>query len=78
MDCSSEERLIRMKLEELTNIHSLNFDVPGRTLEVYHTGGYDNLLAVIDSLQFDTTFVSSEPTDAVITEDLRGQEVLVL
>ena len=78
MDCSSEEQMIRMKLEELKNIHSLNFDIPGRTLEVYHTGGYDNLLAVIDSLQLDTTFVSSEPTDAVITEDLRGQEGRVL
>jgi hypothetical protein len=54
MDCPSEERMIRMKLEGLTNIHSLQFDIPGRTLEVYHTDSYDNLLAALDSLHLDT------------------------
>ena len=37
MDCPSEERMMRMELEELPNIESLEFDLPGRTLEVCHT-----------------------------------------
>jgi Co/Zn/Cd efflux system component len=65
MDCPSEERMIRMKLGGLTNIESLEFDLPGRTLKVCHTDSYDNVLAALDDLHLDTKVVSSEPTDAV-------------
>ncbi len=78
MDCPSEERMIRMKLEGLTNIESLEFDIPGRTLEVYHTESYDNLLAALDSLDLDTKVVSSGPTDTVSIEDSHRQERRVL
>jgi len=78
MDCPSEERMIRMKLEGLTNIKSLEFDLPGRTLEVYHTDSYDNLLAALDSLHLDTKVVSSEPTDTVSIKDSHRQERQVL
>jgi Co/Zn/Cd efflux system component len=78
MDCPSEEQMIRMKLEELTNIESLEFDIPGRTLEVYHTDSYDNLLVALDSLQLDTKVVSSELTDTVSIKDSHRQERQVL
>src|SRR5512139_2571289 len=78
MDCPSEERMIRMKLEGLTNIESLEFDMPGRTLEVCHTDSYDNLLAALDSLHLDTKVVSSEPTDAVSVKGSHHQERQVL
>jgi Co/Zn/Cd efflux system component len=78
MDCPSEERMIRMKLEGLSNIESLEFDIPARILEVYHKDSYDNLLAALDSLDLDTKVVSSEPTDAMGIKDshLREREVL--
>lgn len=41
MDCPSEEQIIRMKLGGLTNIQTLEFDLPNRSLCIYHTG--DNL-----------------------------------
>jgi len=78
MDCPSEERMIRIKLEGLSNIESLEFDIPGRTLEVYHTDSYDNLFAALDSLQLDTKVVSSEPTDMVSIRDSHRQERQVL
>jgi Co/Zn/Cd efflux system component len=78
MDCPSEERMIRMKLEGLTNIQSLQFDIPRHTLEVYHTDSYDNLLAALSSLQLDTKLVSSEPTDMVSIKDSHRQERRVL
>ena len=61
MDCPSEERMIRMKLEGLANIKSLQFNIPSRKLEVYHTGSHDSILTALNSLQFDTKLVSSEP-----------------
>lgn len=39
MDCPSEENLIRMKLDGQPDIAHLHFDIPGRKLMVYHTGG---------------------------------------
>jgi Co/Zn/Cd efflux system component len=79
MDCPSEEQMIRMKLQGLMNIQSLQFDIPARTLEVYHTDNYDNLLTALQSLQLDTRFVSSEPiTDTMSIEDGQGQESRVL
>lgn len=37
MDCPSEESLIRMKLEGLSSIKSLVFDIENRKLTVFHT-----------------------------------------
>ncbi len=78
MDCPSEEQMIRMKLEGLTNVESLEFDIPARTLEVYHTDSYDKLLAALDSLQLDTKVISSEPTDTASIKDSHLQERQVL
>lgn len=36
MDCPSEETLIRMKLEGIASVKSLDFDIPNRTLYVFH------------------------------------------
>jgi hypothetical protein len=38
MDCPSEENLIRMKLDGISDIKHLDFDIPNRSLTVYHHG----------------------------------------
>jgi Co/Zn/Cd efflux system component len=78
MDCPSEEQMIRTKLEGLTNIQFLQFDIPNRNLEVHHTDSYDNLLAALNTLQLDAKFVSSEPTDMKNINDSHRQERGVL
>lgn len=44
MDCSSEERLVRMALEG-PDVRSLNFDLPGRQLTVVHIGPAQDILS---------------------------------
>ncbi len=44
MDCPSEENLIRLKLEELTNIKYLEFDIPKRILFVFHSNEDDHII----------------------------------
>lgn len=78
MDCPAEERMIRMKLEGLTNIQSLQFDIPGRKLEVYHRDSYNNLFETLRTLDLDAKFVSSEPTDTVTIDTSHSQERRVL
>ncbi len=78
MDCPSEERLIRMKLEGMEHVKSLHFDIPGRMLEIYHGGGYESLLAALDTLHLDTKFLSSEPADLYRVEEGNRKESKVL
>ncbi len=52
-----------MKLAGFDSVHSLQFDIPARTLEICHTGTYEDLLAALDALQLDTRLVSSEAAE---------------
>ena len=63
MDCPSEEQMIRMKLSDLTNINSLDFDIANRQLTVFHTDKYDQIFQRLDNLKFDTSFIDSISVD---------------
>jgi Co/Zn/Cd efflux system component len=60
MDCTAEVQLIRMKLSDAGNIRSLAFDIQNRKLEVIHSGEHQSILRILDDLNFDTMFVSTE------------------
>jgi Co/Zn/Cd efflux system component len=59
MDCPSEEQMVRMKLDEIKGIHSLQFDIPDRKLEVIFEGDDKELLDALDALKLDTSLLSS-------------------
>ena len=52
MDCPSEENLIRMKLDGISNIKNLEFDIPNRRLTVYHSGQIDEIEKAISDTGF--------------------------
>lgn len=66
MDCPSEENLIRMKLEGLSGIKNLEFDIPNRKLTVYHQGQSKQIENSILDLKLGGQMLSTE--DAEITE----------
>ena len=78
MDCPSEEQLIRMRLEGLTNIHALKFDIPDRKLVVNHSGPYDQIFQRLASLDFDTTLVETVTTDEIALAGNQQQERKIL
>ena len=43
MDCPSEENLIRMKLDGISEIKYLDFDIPNRMIAVFHNGKNDQI-----------------------------------
>lgn len=67
MDCPSEEQMIRMKLADLTNIKSLDFDIAYRQLTVLHTGNHDQIFKRLDNLKFDTSIIDSVSADNYTT-----------
>ena len=66
MACASEEQLVRLKLQEVSNISSLQFDLPNRKLDVFHTGDYQLIFEALNSLQLDTTLIESGATDEFV------------
>ncbi|MBI5009043.1 MAG: cation transporter [Bacteroidia bacterium] len=69
MDCPSEERLIRMKLDGLSNIKSLQFDIPDRKLTVIHSDDYNVINQRLDSLNFGSSFIESVNSDDPVFAD---------
>ncbi len=78
MDCPSEEQIIRMKLEGLTNIASLEFDIPNRRLTVFHEGSYDHVHQRLESLNFDTTLLETIEVQTPIEFENQKQQRTIL
>lgn len=79
MDCSAEEQLIRLKLAAFSHISSLEFDIPHRRLDIYHTQDYRPILAAINGLQLGATVVhTGEAGDIGSAGDPRRQRKLLL
>lgn len=75
MDCSAEEQLLRMKLEGITQIRQLSFDLPGRKLEVFHSDDVQPIAEAIHELNLSDTYICSEDTtEELFSTDNDGQE----
>ncbi|GAB4127771.1 MAG: cation diffusion facilitator family transporter [Raineya sp.] len=48
-----------MKLADLKNINSLDFDIANRKLTVFHTDNYDQIFQRLENLQLDTSLIDS-------------------
>ncbi|GHU65618.1 sodium:proton antiporter [Bacteroidia bacterium] len=69
MDCPSEERIIRMALESESSVKTLNFDLAGRRLKIFHECDAESVLARLAPLNFGAAILSSrvlsEPEEAL-------------
>ena len=62
MDCPSEENLIRMKLDGMENIKYLDFDIPYRTLSIFHTDEITHIEAALTELNLGANHWTTEYT----------------
>lgn len=67
MDCPSEENLIRMKLQNIAGIKRLNFDLLGRTLDVYCEDIVDDVTPALESLNLGARLLTTSETEEVVT-----------
>lgn len=63
MDCPSEENLIRMKLDSISGIEYLDFDIPNRQLTVFHEGQIEKIENAILNLKLGGEKLSSTHTN---------------
>jgi Co/Zn/Cd efflux system component len=78
MDCSTEEQMIRMKLDGLTVIKSLDFDIPNRKLTILHTDDFEPIFLQLDSLNFDTSVLESGSAGEGVIEASKGIQKKIL
>jgi len=73
MDCPSEEGLIRMKLSSIDHIKKLDFDIPSRTLEVYHQADAHEISLALDGLKLGSKKIGQEEILIQIDEESRNE-----
>lgn len=63
MDCPSEEQMIRMKLDGITAIKGLEFDIPNRKLFVFHRDNPEAFKQKIFDLDLDASLADTTVVD---------------
>ncbi|WP_444543946.1 cation transporter [Parapedobacter defluvii] len=52
----------------------MEFDIPNRELNVYHNGNPEPILSALETLNLNTTLISTEETDGVIETDTSNRQ----
>ena len=63
MDCPTEEQLVRMALNGIEDVRSLDFDLDVRQLEAVHVGPPVTILLALEPLAMGAHLLSSEAVD---------------
>ncbi|MDX8341121.1 cation transporter [Draconibacterium sp. IB214405] len=77
MDCPSEENLIRMKLDGISGIKNLDFDIANRKLTVFHIGQIELIEKSIAELNLGGQKLTTEQTDESGFEEHSNQRKLL-
>ena len=77
MDCPSEENLIRMKLDGISSIANLDFDITNRKLTVFHSGEIDQIEKSVIELNLGGKKISTEQTDQTEFKENKNQKKLL-
>jgi cation transport ATPase len=74
MDCPAEENLIRMKLDGISSIANLDFDIPNRKLTVYHNDKTDYIEKSVIQLNLSGKKISTEEIDQIEFKENANQK----
>jgi Co/Zn/Cd efflux system component len=86
MDCAAEEQLVRMALCDVREVRGLAFDLPERTLSVWHDGDVGVVTRKLDPLALgaelswteDGTPVQLPPTEGAATGETEARTLWIL
>jgi len=77
MDCPSEENIIRMKLDGISSIANLDFDIPNRRLTVFQSGEINQIEKSVIELNLGGKKISTEQTDQTDFKQKTNQKRLL-
>jgi Co/Zn/Cd efflux system component len=73
MDCASEENMVRMKLQGMTGVADLQFDLPGRTLIVHHDNQLPAIQASLEGLRLGAKLTGNQDAGDFVQGPGRGR-----
>ena len=76
MDCAAEENLVRMKLDELETVHSLDFNLSARNLVVYHEGQSNEIERALGQLGLGSKLLETGKTDKALPAHTQQRRLL--
>lgn len=76
MDCAAEESLVRIKLDGVTAVRSLEFDLSARRLAVYHEGELSEIETALGQLGLGSRLVETGETDEAVPETVQQRRLL--
>lgn len=77
MDCPSEENLIRIKLDGISDIANLEFDLEDRRLTVFHHGNVDQIENAVMELDLGGRRISTEVSNRTDFDENTRQKKLL-
>ncbi|WP_431136208.1 cation transporter [Psychroserpens mesophilus] len=77
MDCPSEETLIRMKLDGISSIVNLEFDIPNRKLTIFHIGDIQQIEKSIVELKLGGKKLATEQTNQINFKETKNQKTIL-
>tara|TARA_B100000809_G_scaffold95005_1_gene93660 strand:+ start:17919 stop:18725 length:807 start_codon:yes stop_codon:yes gene_type:complete len=77
MDCPSEENIIRIKLDEISSIVHLDFDIQNRKLTIFHNGEIEQIEKFIIELKLGGKKILTQQTDQTEFEENKDQKKLL-
>ena len=78
MDCPSEENLIRLKLEDVSTIYGLEFDIPNRKLAVFYDDDLELIETRLSDLNLDSSILGTTDVDKEQTSDSSEQRKVLV
>lgn len=76
MDCAAEENLVRMQLDGMAAVKSLDFDLSARKVTVYHEGGLGEIENALVQLGLGSKLVETGETDEAAPETAQQRRLL--
>lgn len=80
MDCPSEENLIRMKIDDISSISNMKFDIPKREITIFHEGQINEIQESINELNLGAEILTTEnikESDLETSENIQQRKVLI-
>ena len=78
MDCPSEENLIRIKLDDISAVKNLDFDIPARRLTIFHIGQLELIEDAIGDLNLGSKTIKTEERGHVEFAEQDNQKKIVV
>lgn len=76
MDCAAEENLVRMQLDGMAAVKSLDFDLAARKVAVYHEGQLGEIESALGQLGLGSKLVETGETEEAAPENAQQRRLL--